>query len=312
MQARVCTVTLNPTLDITYVVDRVVNSGALRALSVEETPGGKGINVSRALKAMGMDSIVMSVIGGFTGDEVLHRLRLEGLVPQIVRIKNETRTNVVIFGEEDGQELTIRSAGPPVEETETEQICPLIARAAEDTEIFVLSGSVPPGVNVDVYRELVGEGKARGAKVILDSSGEPFRLGVEAAPFMIKPNIHELEELAGEELKEEERLVGYCRELVGGGVQNVVVSMGRNGGLMVRGEGAWRGTVPDIDEDTVGAGDSLVAGLVKGLVEYRSVEEMFHMGLACGVSAVMNVGPGLCIPELYRKAFGMVEVERID
>jgi len=145
------TVTLNPTLDITYVLDKFEFGEPVKAVQVLKSPGGKGINVSRALRAMGTDSVTMSVAGGHVGDEVLDLLQAEGLILQIVRIKNETRTNVIIIGQRDGKELMIRAAGPPVEKTETERISNLVFQIAQAPEVLVLSGSLPPGVQDDIY-----------------------------------------------------------------------------------------------------------------------------------------------------------------
>jgi 1-phosphofructokinase family hexose kinase len=306
------TITLNPTLDITYILERIDFGVSVRALEVVKTPGGKGINVSRALRAMGTDSVAMGMIGGYTGEEVLDLLHQEGLILQIIRIKNETRTNVIILGRDDEKELVIRAAGPPVEKTETESISRLILSEAQSPEIVVLSGSLPPGVSKDIYRSLIQAGGERGSRMILDSEGEPLRLGIEAAPYLIKPNQSELEELVGRELTTDDEIVGSCRELNERGIWMVVVSLGGDGAIMVTRDEAWRGYVPPIEDDTVGAGDSMVAGLVLGIVQYQSIDMIFKIGLACGVSAVMNAGPKLAAPATYEKAFKQIRVVKLE
>jgi len=305
------TVTLNPTLDITYILENISFEEPVKALQILHTPGGKGINVSRALRAMGTDSVAMGLIGGYSGEEVLDLLQQEGLILQIVKIKNETRTNVIIFGERDGRELVIRAAGPPVEEKETDRISRLIFEIAQTPEVMVLSGSLPPGVRDDIYFLLAREGKRRGMKIALDSQGEPFRRGIEAGPYLIKPNLKELCDLAGRELAGDREIIEFSRGLLEKDVKMVVVSLGRGGALMVTGEGVWRGNVPVVDHDTVGAGDSMVAGLVMGIVEAQPLERLFRTGLACGVSAVINHGPGLAEPESFETAFSQVKVEKI-
>jgi 1-phosphofructokinase family hexose kinase len=304
--------TLNPTLDITYTVDEIEFGEAVRALEVTRTPGGKGINVSRALRAMGTDSVAMSMVGGRTGEEVLDLLQNEGLIMQIVRIKNETRTNVIVLGKKDGKELLIRAAGPPVEKTETERISNLVFQIAQVPEILVLSGSLPPGTQDDIYFSIAKEGKARGSRVIIDCEGRPLARAVEAAPYLIKPNRAEFAGLAGRGPLSRREIIEEARRLNARGVEVVVVSLGREGALLVAGEIVLQGTVPEVGEDTVGAGDSMVAGLAMGLVQSLPLERVFHIGLAFSVSAVMNRGPGLTEPETFASVFPEITVEPVE
>lgn len=305
------TVTLNPTLDITYVLEDISFDEPVTAQRVLNTPGGKGINVSRVLRAMGTDSVAVGLIGGHVGEEVLDLLHEEGLILQIMRIKNETRTNIIVLGQRDRRQLVIRASGPTVEATDTEKVTRLIFQIAQAPEVMVLSGSLPPGMSDDIYFSLAQEGKNRGTKVVLDAEGEPLRVGIEAGPYLIKPNVRELGELAGRELAGEEEIAEYCRGLLKKGIEVVAVSMGKDGALMVTGSGVWKGNVPPVTDDTVGAGDSMVAGMVMGMVQGQTLERMFRTGLACGVSAVINEGPGLAEPETFTKAFPQVTVEKI-
>lgn len=305
------TITLNPTLDITFIVDRIEQEGSYKACEVIKTPGGKGINVSRALMSMGVDSICMGLMGGFPGEEATELLQREGLILQMVKIANDTRTNVVILGREDCKELIIRAEGPLVVEEETRKLTDLFLRIVHSPEILVLSGSLPPSVNSDIYYSLIKGAKERGALVVLDTSGEPLELGVKALPDLIKPNRKELEGLAGRDFSDEGEMIDYCRELNSKGIPRVLVSMGHEGAILVTGQGVWRGTVPAIDEDSVGAGDSMVAGFVIGLTQAKTIEETFRTALACSVSAVLNSGPWLSEPETYKKACSMIEVTRI-
>lgn len=305
------TVTLNPTLDITYVLEEISFGESVRAIEVCKSPGGKGINVSRALRAMGTDSIAVAMIGGHVGEEVLDLLHAEGLILQIAKIKNDTRTNVIVLGRRDNKELLIRAAGPAVEETETNHVTNLVFQVAQTPEIMVLSGSLPPGGKHDTYYSITMEGKARGSKVVIDCEGEPLRLGIGAAPYMIKPNLAELQELAGRKLDGEREIIEFSRTLNDKGVEIVVVSLGQRGALLVSGDTVLKGSVPKIIDDTVGAGDSMVAGLVTGIVQELPLERVFQRGLAFSLSAVMNPGPGLTEPETFAKAFPQVKVEEI-
>jgi len=304
------TVTLNPTLDVTYVLERLEPGETAMALDVERTPGGKGINVSRALNAMGMDSVAMGLIGGFSGFELISLLQDEGLILQMVKIDGDTRTNVVILGREDGRELVIRAAGPPVESAPVEKLRHLLFADAHRPEMVVLSGSVPPGVDEGVYAAFIEEGRSLGSLMVLDTAGGCLRAGVEAAPYMVKPNLGELEALAGRRLRGDREVLEFARELCAAGVEVVVVSLGRDGAVLVSAGEAWRGRVPHVEEDTVGAGDSMVAGIVMGMKLGEDLETMFSRGLAFGLAAVMNCGPGLTRPDIYERARGLVRVER--
>jgi 1-phosphofructokinase family hexose kinase len=306
------TLTLNPTLDITYVLDEITFGESVRAVEVVKSPGGKGINVSRALRSMGTDSVAMSMVGGHVGEEVLDLLQNEGLILQIVRIKNETRTNVIVLGRNDGKELIIRAAGPPVEKTETERINNLVFQIAQVPEILVLSGSLPPGMKDDIYFSIAREGKTRGSRVVVDCEGPALAKAIKAGPYLIKPNTSELSQLVGRELSGEDDLVAEARALNRKGVEIVVVSRGAKGAIMVSGDTVLRGTVPPLVEDPVGAGDSMVAGLVMGLVQSLALERVFHIGLASSVSAVMNRGPGLAEPESFARVFPQIKVEKIE
>ena len=310
--AMIYTITLNPTLDITYVLEEITLGEPVRALEVLKSPGGKGINVSRALRAMGTDSVAVAMIGGHVGEEVLDLLHNEGLILQIAKIKNDTRTNVIVLGRRNNQELVIKAAGPAVEETETQHVTDLVFQVAQTPEIMVLSGSLPPGVKHDIYRSITEEGNFRGSKVVIDTDGEPLRSGVEAAPYLIKPNLTELEGLAGKRLEGDREIVEFSRTLNDKGVEMVVVSMGSRGALMVSGETVLKGTVQEVPDDTVGAGDSMVAGLVTGIVQELPPERVFQRGLAFSLAAVINTGPGLTEPDAFTKAFPQVMVEEIE
>ena len=306
------TVTLNPTLDITYVLDEITFEEPVRASRVLKNPGGKGINVTIALHFMGIHSVAIGLIGGFTGKEVLALLKDEGLDLKFIEIENETRTNVVILGEKDGNELAIRSAGPAVTEKKTELINRFISEIAQPPGLLVLSGSLPPGMRDDTYASLITYGKSRGMKTVLDSHGEPLRSGIEAGPYLVKPNKKELSDLAGREFAGTDAIIEYCKGLMEKGVEMVAVSLGGHGALIMTREEAWMGKVPCIEgEETVGAGDSMVAGLIMGIVEDKPLEESFKIGLACGLSAVMNEGPGLCEPKTFNEALSLIEMERI-
>lgn len=306
------TVTMNPTMDLTFVTERIAFGEPLRALQVQRTPGGKGINVSRALRSMEIDSVALAMVGGFVGDELVFLLREEGLDLEVVRLEGDTRVNVVVLGEEDKSELAIWAMGPEVTESELQQMVELMLSREGAVDLLVLSGSLPPGVDDGFYQRVIVEAGRRGIRTVLDSRGEPLKKGVEGAPYMIKPNLDELSGLAGRSLSGDDEVVGFAKELLGAGVVLVVVSMGRHGALMISHEGVWKGKVLPLAEDTVGAGDSMVAGLVAGITRGLPVDKAFHEGLAFSLSAVMNEGPGLTEPKTYGEAYSLVRIDKVE
>ncbi len=306
------TVTLNPTLDITYVVEELKPDETNIASQVIKGPGGKGINVSRALHNMRVDSLALALIGGFTGTEVEFLLHKEGLLLWLVRISNETRTNVVVLNQADGTEMNITAQGPRIKPVEHQTLTRILDEITQSPGHLVLSGSLPPAVHPDIYDHLIRKAKSKGLTAVLDTSGEPLRAGIMSGPDLIKPNRRELENLVGRELESEDALLEAAASVVASGVGTVVVSLGEDGALMVDAEHAWRGRGPKIQgQETVGAGDSMVAGLLMGMLGEKPKEEIFRTGLACGTAAVMSPGQQLVKPGTFKRALPRIKVEEI-
>ncbi len=306
------TVTLNPTLDITYVVEDLQEDETNIAEEVIKGPGGKGINVSRALHNMRVDSLALALIGGFTGTEVEFLLHKEGLLLWLVRIANETRTNVAILNQKDGTEMNITAQGPRIKPVEHQTLTRVLDEITQSPGHLVLSGSLPPAIEPDIYDRLIRKAKSKGLTTVLDTSGEPLRAGILAGPDLIKPNRRELENLVGRRLANEADLLEAAGSVVHSGVGTVVVSLGEEGALMVGAEKAWRGRGPIIQgRETVGAGDSMVAGLLMGMLSGKPPEEVFRTGLACGTAAVMSPGQQLCKPGTFKRALPRIKVEEI-
>ncbi|MDD5748680.1 MAG: 1-phosphofructokinase family hexose kinase [Actinomycetota bacterium] len=306
------TLTLNPTLDITYSVDELSFDEPVKAKAIVKTPGGKGLNVSRALHNLGLDSVSMTLLGGYTGEEVMVLLQQEGLILQVARISDETRTNVVIEVRGGKNQIVIRSEGPRVEQKEVKRISELLFDSSEIPEILVLSGSLPRGVNNDFYANIIERCRQHGIRVFLDSSGEPLRLGINAQPYLVKPNLSELEEVAGKKLCGEDEIISFSRHLIETGTGIVVVSLGSEGAIMVTQNEVLRGIVPRIDANTVGAGDSMVAGLLIGIMNSEPLSEIFKKGLSVGVATVLNRGSALADRRLFEKALEMVKVQKVE
>lgn len=307
------TVTLNPTLDITYVVSDLKADRNNQAKRVLKSPGGKGINVSRALHNMRTDSVALALIGGYTGTEVEYLLRKEGLLIWLVRISNETRTNVFILNERTGRELNVTSQGPQIKPTEHKTLLKMVNEVAHSPGYLVLSGSIPPALPSDIYGLLIRQAKKRGLFTVLDTSGEPLRACLSQKPHLVKPNRHELEQLVGRRLTSDAAVLRAASDIVADGVETVVVSLGEHGAMLVQKDRAFRGYGPAVDgRETVGAGDATVAGLLIALQQGKPAQECLRVGMACGTAAVMEPGPQLCKPASFKRALPLIRVEEIE
>lgn len=287
------TVTLNPALDRTIYVDSLLVHESNRIGREERFAGGKGIDVSRALAALGTPSVALGFVGGFDGKEFEGRLLLDGVACRFTRIAGETRTNIIIQDEKTGEETPLLARGPRVQPAELLDFIDLL-EGLTDIEFLVVSGSLPPGLTPAVYQRIIEIGNARGAPVLLDTSGDGLRQGILARPSVIKPNRHELEELAGASLPDLGSAVRFARTL-NDRVPTVLVSLGADGMLLVAAERVLRARPPTVEvKSTVGAGDCAVAGFVHGLVSGSAPEACLRLAVASGTAATLCPGTGIC------------------
>lgn len=274
------TVTLNPSID--YVVQ--VNSFDLGTVNRAEKdmkfPGGKGINVSRVLHRLGVENVAIGFTGGFTGQFIQDVLHDEGVTTNFVQVDEDTRINVKIKGEE---ETELNGQGPIVTKEQFGQLMKKLKVCNVKIVLYLL----------EVYRllfkipfmnQFFAFGAEKGIRVVVDASGSALQHVIKNKPFLIKPNHHELGELFGVELSTVEEILPYGRKLVEQGVENVIVSMAGDGALLFTAEGIYEATVPKgVVINSVGAGDSLVAGFVGKYEQTKEIEKAFQYGVATGV-----------------------------
>lgn len=304
------TVTLNPALDRTLYVETFHPRQSNRIRREERYSGGKGIDVSRALLAMGMPSTALGFVGGFDGKEFEGRLLLDGVACSFTRIAGETRTNIIVQEETSDAETALLAQGPEVKPAE---LMDFISRVEgiRDMEFLVISGSLPPGLTPEVYRRLIDIGNEKGARVVLDTAGEALRQAICARPEVIKPNRHELVELAGHDLPDTRAVVGFARTL-NDRVRTVLVSLGPEGIVMVTATEAVHARPPSVAvKSTVGAGDCAVAGFVYGLAQHLSPVEALKRAVASGSAATLNAGTGLCRCADIDDLLGRVRLEEV-
>ncbi|MES9539702.1 1-phosphofructokinase [Spirillospora sp. NPDC049024] len=279
----IVTVTLNPSLDRTIEVDVLTRGAVIRARSARLDPGGKGVNVSRALLANGVGSAAVVAVGGADGDQLRRLLETEGLRVHAVRVGGRTRSNVTIV-EPGGVVTKLNEPGGPLSPGELDEVGAAVAAAAGSASWIVGCGSLPPGVPDGTYARMCRRFAAGGVRVAVDTSGPALRAAVAAAPDLVKPNREELAEAAGGPVDTVADAVEAAEQLRAWGARAVLVSLGPQGAVLVDGDGVLTGEAPVArPRSTVGAGDALLAGfLAAGARGPRALAE----GLAWGAAAV--------------------------
>ena len=299
----IATVTLNPSLDEHIMV---------RGLAVEETnrwdrlhryAGGKGIDMSRAIHTMDGITTAYGFIGGPNGRVVEILLDEEGVSFSFTPIQQETRINFIITDTKTGQQTRIGAPGPHIAKKELERFLAKLRQINPRPDLIAAGGSVPPGVPISIYYDMVMEAKALGVKTILDSEGRWLEEGIKAKPYLIKPNVHEAEGLLGRELSTEEAVIEAAFELIETGVEIAVISRGKDGIIAATKESLFKAIPPPVKiRSAVGAGDCTIAGLALTLAYGKPMLEACRLAVAMGTAAVLTPGT-----ELSHKA----DVERL-
>ncbi|HPD20590.1 MAG: 1-phosphofructokinase family hexose kinase [Desulfomonilia bacterium] len=308
--AEVVTVTLNPSIDTSAQVSQVMADHKMRCSEPSHEPGGGGINVSRAIKKLGGESLAFFPAGQHYGKLLRGLLQNEGVEFRHVEIAGQTRENFIVREETSGRQFRFGLPGPVMGEDECGAILTLLDTLPFRPAYIVGSGSLPPGAPVDFYALLGRKASKLGARYVVDTSGEALCRIVESPVYLIKPNRRELSLLAGEEVLEEDDLADAARGLISKGISEiVVVSLGAGGAMLVTREGCRRIHAPSVRAvSVVGAGDSMTAGMVLGLTRGLSITEAAMFGVAAGTAAVMTPGTELCRREdterLYEKIRG--------
>jgi len=287
----IVTVTPNPVLDRTLTVAEIVVNEMTRALEVREDWGGKGFNVSRALKALGTESLAMGFAGGTTGAKLEAGLRGLGIATDLVPIAGETRTNIVITDRNGTQYVKVNEPGPTVSATELAAFYARVAAVVRPGDLWALCGSLPPGLPVDFYAQLIHTLHGHGARVLLDTSGEPLQLGLAACPYAAKPNLPEVEAWLGRSLADSVAIAEAVDNLLELGISLVALSLGADGLMFAtRAIQVWIKPPQVAALNPVGAGDALVAGLLWALSEGLPPVEVAAWGVAAGTAAAMREG----------------------
>lgn len=305
------TITLNPALDRTMWINEIKEDVSNRIIREESYAGGKGIVVSRVLTALGVENTALGFIAGFAGRQLEGQLVRDGTGCNFIPVSGETRTNIVIIEMATGRQIIFNSLGPRVKPFELIEIVDVVKRL-EEPEFVSIGGSLPPGAHPEIYRKIIETARLRGAKVVLDVDREALSVGIRGKPDIIKPNIHELSHLIGRSLETRGEILEAARNINRKGVATVLVSMGPKGILLVSDGKAYQAVPPKVEVvNTIGAGDSSVAGFIYGLSKGLELKEALVWATAAGTATTLRRGTALARREDAERIVPGVEVETV-
>ncbi len=309
----ILTVTLNPAIDQTLVLERFVAGDTVRVKSSRFDPGGKGINVSRVTRELGGESVAMGFAPGGLGRYIEQTLKHDGIQCDFVHTKGETRTNITILDESRHTHTILSDPGPETERRFVEQLLSKLRKRLRPGDWLVLAGSIPPPLSPDVYTEIIDLARENGVHTVLDSDGPALVAGVAAGPEMVKGNRRELERLLHRRLDDEKSTLEAAHMLREMSIRTALITRGREGAVVVSDEGSWRSLAPRVRAvSAVGSGDALLAGVVLTLSRGGTMEEALRLGVASGTACVLTPGTELCHRREVDVLHPRVRVQRIE
>lgn len=301
------TVTVNPALDYVIQLDKVKGGNVNRSNNCSFLAGGKGINVSQILNQLKIDNTAWGFVGGFTGKELVRQLNQRAIVNDFVTISDDTRVNVKVHAE---LETEINAAGPNITDQE---ITAFKARLSDlqKGDIVVLSGSLAPSLPRNFYQELLPEVKEAGADFVIDTTGQALLDTLTYQPLVIKPNHHELADLFNTSFDSDQDMLKCARKLLDQGAQNVMVSMAGKGGYLITHEHFYHAKAAvGTAVNSVGAGDSMIAGFVGTYVKTSNPVESFRIGMACGAATAFT--KDIAVMSQIEAVLPQINVEQIS
>ncbi len=305
------TITLNPALDRTLFLDDLKYEDANRVKKEERFAGGKGIDVSRVLTHLSVPNKALVFLGGYVGMEIEGLLLNEGIHTEAVKLSEETRTNIILDLEKNKQQVIINAKGPEVKPQELSAFFERI-NDLEDPWMVTFNGSLPPNTNPAFYTRAIELVKQKGALVFLDSDSKNLEEGIKGKPDFIKPNIHELSRLCGKELKKLPEIIAAAKDIVHKGVKTVIVSMGAKGITYVSEEEIITVMPPKVNVvNTIGAGDSSIAGFIYAKYNKMTNEEAVKYAVAAGTATTLQEGTALASKEEIRSILNDVKSNKL-
>jgi 1-phosphofructokinase family hexose kinase len=312
----ILTVTLNAALDRTVAVPRMALGRRHRVVEARRAPGGKGVNVARALKQLDEPVIATGLAGGATGSRIRELLTAEAVLHDFTEVAGDSRTNVAIIDPTTGIQTEINERGPEVSAAEVEAFSERLLYLAKGADFCVIAGSLPPGVPHEIYAELIGRLRERGVPTLLDTDGEPMRAGLRAMPALVAPNAAEAEQAVGYEFSDPDDLSMGVAGLVEMGAEEAIITTA-SGCVAIFGAAASRSRFeveiePLEPVATVGSGDAFLAGLVSARRAGRSPRDCLAFAVACGAESTQHLGAGAVDAAEARRLMERVTVRELD
>jgi 1-phosphofructokinase/tagatose 6-phosphate kinase len=310
----IITVTLNCAVDRTVAVPSFRPGNRHRAIESRATAGGKGINVARALRRLGRPVIATGLVGGWTGERIVELLVEESIASDFVRIRGESRGNVVVVDPTSGERTELNERGPEVGPDELERFAERLLYLAGGAELCVIAGSTPPGVPPDLYARLIEELQRAEVPCLLDTDGEPMRAGLRAEPAIVAPNVAEAEEAVGHEFDEPEAFSLGLSGLIEMGAREAIVTR-EDGCVAIVGDPRRRyeATIEPLEPvSTVGSGDAFLAGYVAARYDGADPADCLAFGVACGAESTQHFAAGSVDPAEVQKLLPRVQVTELD
>ena len=298
------TLTLNPSIDYVLRIEQFDDGQTIRSKSEEKYPGGKGIMVSKLLKNLGAKSINIGFLGGFTGEFIKNKLENLGIDEEFTKISDDSRINVKLKYD---TETEINAQGPQIKEEEIEDFLNYLDDLEED-DFVIISGSIPKSLGDDFYRVIVNLLEMNNVRFALDTSGKKLFKLSSYKPFLVKPNKDELSEIFEDKIDGDEKIVKYARKLIDQGAENVIVSLGKDGSMFVDNNIAYKAKpIEGKLINSVGSGDSMVAGYIYGYMKGLSKIDSYKLAIACGSATAFS--PDIAEKNLIYQILEKVEVE---
>ncbi len=303
----IVTLTFSPCIDKSASVASLVPDKKLQCSAPKLEPGGGGINVARALKRLGMNATAIYPSGGYSGKFLDHLMRNEQVQAVVIETEKETRENIIIVDESTNNQYRFGMPANPLNEHEWRN-CVEALNSISEIKFLVVSGSMPPGVPMEMFAELSAIAKQKNAKLVADTSGPALKEALKHGVYLLKPNLGELSALAGTDRIESGRVEKTARMVLEKyNCHIIVVSMGKEGAMLITADEVFTASTPEVQrKSTVGAGDSMVAGIVYSLVNGGGLQKALQYGVACGTAATMNPGTELCHKEDADRLFAEI------
>ncbi len=302
----------NPAIDKVVTVENYALNAIHRPQAVVASPGGKGCNVARVLRALGESPVVTGWVGGYAGRFIESGLRAEGIRAAFVHTQFESRTCLSVLDPAHHTMTEIYERGEPISRVALAAFRRRYRALLPSCSLVTLSGSLPAQVPGDFYAELITTAREAGVPALLDTSGESLRLGLEARPRLVKPNRYELCALVGQDLASQTEVAEVAKEVAHCWKTDVVVSLGAEGAIAATGHGIWYAQPPAVAAvSTVGSGDAMLAGLASGLTHDYSFVDSLRLGIAAGAANTLNIGAGQVRPEDVKSILAGVIIQQL-